>query len=681
MADYRSTYMDLPTGGTSDDDNPPPANQPQRVQGWVIERAFEGERINAGDPSYRRANDLVADIMGEQSTGKHLNPDHQQVINQTRKAVNTHASVLTDIRPLWEWRSENPAFRRHADAYNHQLLIWWLQTSADVELADACKYSSVVGSGDLVFEWDPHFNSGGDSRMMARDWRDTLPIRPERSRSLQNWEGVILREPHHPAKLRATYPGRIPHSLDGSGGQLARAFTKFAHILHPERVTSTLDGLGSKSPNSPYHAVGVQPELTLLRLFCRDRSINTASERVLMGPRGANWSYLVEPGRPLYPRGRCIVTVEGLDAPLYDGPNPYWHGNWPVTRLTLQRWPWLFAGMPLTFDMRNLQKGINITVSDIFQVFSQWVNRGSIWGKNAPDSLYQRFDPTKPNWKVKVNSLVGTGFQMQEGPQLPPWTHQFLMFLFQKWDELSGVANLQQLLTLRQAPSAETLEKFWEAMTPEIRMEARQIELFLRDCAGFFIHNSAQFVSAERRRLLLGETGRVLEDADADPGTMVPGMVQGQAGYDPSLDAGVPRFERARYYLRQFAFYVAPHSLLSIHAQERKMLYLQLARQGYIDFWTLSEMLEIPNVGQPPAVLLPKDLPPEQLAQQPVDPQTGMPRPPYELRRPVTIEERLMAQAQLGIGMTVSPAGRKATGQQPPKMEQKGDGRTTVTES
>ncbi len=52
-----------------------------------------------------------------------------------------------------------------------------------------------------------------------------------------------------------------------------------------------------------------------------------------------------------------------------------------------------------------------------------------------------------------------------------------------------------------------------------------------------------------------------------------------------------------------------------------------------------------------------------------------------EVRIPTTVTERLQAQALLGIGQTVSPVGRKASGQAPPKAEQKSDGRSTVSES
>ncbi len=44
-----------------------------------------------------------------------------------------------------------------------------------------------------------------------------------------------------------------------------------------------------------------------------------------------------------------------------------------------------------------------------------------------------------------------------------------------------------------------------------------------------------------------------------------------------------------------------------------------------------------------------------------------------EIRIPQTITERLMAQQQLGIASTVNPAGRKATGQASPNLQQKQD--------
>jgi len=206
-------------------------------------------------------------------------------------------------------------------------------------------------------------------------------------------------------------------------------------------------------------------------------------------------------------------------------------------------------------------------------------------------------------------------------------------------------------------------------------------------------------------------------DFDFDPNTLVPSKVLGEPGYTPELDAqNTSRDERAMFVANQLQFIIAPNSVLAIDATERKMMNVQLARMGYFDFWSLHESLQTPNVGAPPAIPLPPIEPPppgviEGMLQQVMQLPNGlqmvlagaMPPPQYtdpmtnrtftvdmqsgqimEIRIPNTITERLSAQQMLGIGQTENPAGRKASGQAPPKQETKGDqpgGRTTITES
>jgi len=199
---------------------------------------------------------------------------------------------------------------------------------------------------------------------------------------------------------------------------------------------------------------------------------------------------------------------------------------------------------------------------------------------------------------------------------------------------------------------------------------------------------------------ILGDAGSLLDDFDFDPEVMVPAMKPFDAagnktpGYAPQFDAALSRDKRAQAAHKTVVFTLAPNSILSMNATEGKLMRLQLARMGMYDVWSLMESLEIPNFGKPPAIPLPPIVPPDpaelaRIAQQPggvqalaakytLDPASGQ---LLEIREPMTVTERLIAQAQLGIGMAENAPGRKATGQAPPKMEQKGDGRTTVTES
>jgi hypothetical protein len=99
----------------------------------------------------------------------------------------------------------------------------------------------------------------------------------------------------------------------------------------------------------------------------------------------------------------------------------------------------------------------------------------------------------------------------------------------------------------------------------------------------------------------------------------------------------MPRMDRARVFMKQMSFHVSPNSLLAASEVQRQMKYLQLSRAGLVDHWSLLEVLGIPNVGQPP-------------------PGAN------------DITSRLLAEQELGLGMAVNPAGRKASGQSSPRL-------------
>lgn len=652
-----------------------------RVLNWIREAVAEGERVNRSDPSWPNIDQAMQYVLGEQLPGNRPPYLTSVVVNQTKKAIRTHVSALTDIRPLFSFRSQNPKFQLQGDILNKRTVAWWVNTFADLALADAIKYALTAGCSDVLLEYDPSYQSG-ENRMIARDPRDTLPIRPGRSGSIQEWEGVILRDAFSPNALRAAYPDYGDTILRESDAGTSWGWSTYTRFRQRQAVSSGIISPVLEGLATPATMAKGSPEVHLYRVFLKDRSRNLTEKPILMGKPGTNWAYTTGPGEALYPRGRLIVCTER--AVIYDGPNPYWHGMFPVARLRLDPWPWSFLGLGLTHDLMPIQDAINRMTNDMLTVFSQSVNRGTIADSKAvPESVHRRFDPRAPNWKMRVNNAMGEAFKLVDPPQLPAWAMNLLQLLVQKHEDLAEMANLQELLKLRQMPSGDTIEKYYNAMTPGLRQEGRLLEAFLREIAEMLKVNFFQFESKAKRIMMLGEAGETLDDLDWDPDNMIPAMAPEDPGYVKELDKALPLHLRAQFFHKLFTFWVAPNSILAMHAQEQQMKYVQLARQGYLDYWTLMEMLEVPGVGAPPPIPLPmKDWKPEEH----VDPATGIPQPPpLVIRDPITITERLQAQMQLGIGQTVSSAGRKASGQEPPKAEEKSDGeggkRTTITES
>jgi hypothetical protein len=683
-----------------------------RVLGWIKEAREDGDRIVMADPSYEQIEKSLRYVVGEQLAPERSKLRYlpQVVINESRKAMQAHVSALTDLKPLFGWRTINAQYQQQADLLNQYAVAEWVTTFADLELGDCIKIGLAAGTGDLVVDWDPHAPLGGAHSFSARDPRDTLPIRPAHARSIQLWEGVILREEHTVNALRSMYPTKANYFRPSPDNALSRVMGRFrsrlSQILTP---ADPLDALGAQGVHTRKARSG---SVALYRTYLHDHTRNLTSRPITVGQPGSNWAYVVKPNDPIYPRGRLIVSTD--DLVLFDGPNTYWHGMFPVCRLRLWSVPWQFLGVPLFNDLLPVQDAINDTVNDLRLGIAQWLEPDVEYNRNSVSENSMRImDTRKPGKKVKVNPAFGEPWKKLDGPN-----PQVLTLAAELWDklttkhnDLSGTANLAALLQLRQLPSADTIERYYEALTPEIRQEARQVEAFMRDLAQMTKVNYYQFLSQAKRVMILGEVGQTLQDFDYDPGTMVPALNPGDPGYTPELDKNLTTVdERAQWMQGQFVFVVAPNSILAMNSADRKMMLLQLSRQGYCDMWTLLEALEIPNVGTPPAIPLPPLGPISPQLQQQIlmhvmqSVQQGqIPPPPYqdpqtgktytmdpsgqimELRIPTDITSRLMAQNMLQIGMTQNAAGRKASGQEPPKNEQKSDGqggtRQTVTES
>jgi hypothetical protein len=211
--------------------------------------------------------------------------------------------------------------------------------------------------------------------------------------------------------------------------------------------------------------------------------------------------------------------------------------------------------------------------------------------------------------------------------------------------ELSGITDISRMMRMGQMPSNSTIETILNEMSPALRFRSRILEAFTRTLAMQLAYNFSQFYTLEMRIVILGPGGIVQDDFDYDPGTLVPDYVHaddfesstGNITGGALLRGPMPRYDRAKEFLRRFAFKITPGSLLNAAQVEQKLIYMQLARAGWMDVFTLWEVLGIPNTGVLPANVR-------------------------------TIPERLQYQQSMGLSGDVNPAGRKASGQEIPRL-------------
>jgi hypothetical protein len=630
---------------------------------WIQERVLEGDAILRDEPAYDEVDKAISYIMGDQFQSSRPSELANCPDNRLKNILNQTVAALTDIHPLFGFKTYNPAFKDQENTLMHLSQAWWVNTFADLKLGDVIKFAAGVGTGYCEVAWDASAGGGaGDISLRAVDPRDVLPIRPQLNSSIQDWGGVIVRTAKSPEELKTRFPDKA-HTIiaDNQPSIVARTWSRarrlMSRIISP---ASPVDGLNaSNSRNMPRRVETTE----VYTLYLKDYRLSIDNNPRIMGDPATTWSYTVYPvgydrvpdgydemgqqqyrrakleDTKLYPRGRMIIATKR--AILYDGPNPYWHGMFPIAKLSLDPWPWTLLGLGLVHDLMPIQDALNEVLNGFLDHVRKLLRPAVVADKKSvANSIWDRIDSRLPGIKLKTNQAAGKGVEFVSPEPLPAYTFEFLQWLTTEMDYLSGVGNLNSLAQLQQVPGEDTIEKMQEALQPTLRLKSRLLEYFLREVGEMVKCNFFQFYNLPRRVAMLGDAGIVFNDFDFDPGTMIPALGANDEGYEPGLDKRLSRPQRAQWFHKNFTFQITPNSMLAISQMTRKMLYMQLRKDMLVDRWTLYDVLEVPNGGAPP-------------------PGTGQ-----------TITDKLMAEMILFMP-PAAPLGRPNSNEQPPSLQQK----------
>lgn len=568
------------------------------LRGWLKEALQEGQAFLGNCYGFSKIDEIIRAIMGETYEDK-LRPREisNLSLNQTGKIGLDLASSLTDIKPFWTYKTANTRFERTATMGQKLASAWYPRRLIDLKFCDVIKLALAAGTGFAHLAYNEDIQ---DLDLFAEDPRDVIPIRPNDNYSIQNCFGVALKRERTLNYLKHRYPdkaNRIKPDRTGSYAGLSQQTTA-------QRMVESL-GLSSGFMNNLWAAVGGRPHQNLnsiptsdeYTIYVKDDSVNQTGHAVLMGEPNRNWSYIVHPGEPLYPRKRCITLTSSCV--LRDGPSIYWHGLFPFPKLTLDPWPYSRAWLgksPLR-DLLTIQREIDKTARGCADKLEKaWrpdlVADKSVLSKAAAD----RIDTRRAGLRINLKpGPAGKGYEMVE-PNLQSVTvgMEWLRMLTEAAKELSGTQELSSLVQLGQIPSSETVERMIESWSPAIRLRSRVMEAFMREMAMMVLSNFFQFYTVAQRVAALGPEGLTFEDADHDPGTLIPDLLDhGFEGYDGNP---LPRPERAKWFLNQFTYEMAPGSLLAASEVTDKLMFLQLTRMGICDPLTLLEKLGVNNI-------------------------------------------------------------------------------------
>lgn len=621
------------------------------LRGWLTEALQEGQAFLGNCYGYNKCDEIIKAIMGETYEDK-LRPREisNLSLNQTGKIGLDLASSLTDIKPFWTYKTANDRFEHTATMGQKLAAAWYPRRLIDLKFCDVIKYALAAGTGMA----HPVYNEDiQDLDMFAEDPRDVVPIRPSDNYSIQNCFGVALKRERTLNYLKAAYPdkaARLKPDRTGSYAGLSQQTTAQRLVESLGLSSGFMQNLWAAVGGRPHQQLSAIPTADVYTIYVKDDSLNETGRPVLMGEANRNWSYIVRPGEPLYPRKRAITMTSSCV--LRDGPSIYWHGLFPLAKLTLDPWPYSRAWLgksPLR-DLLTIQREIDKTARGCADKLEKAWRPDLVADKNVlSKAAADRIDTRRAGLRINLKpGMGGKGYEMIEpNLQAVQVGMEWLKLLVEAAKELSGTQELTSLAQLGQLPSSETIERLIESMSPAIRLRSRVMEAFMRELAMMVLSNFFQFYTVAQRVAALGPDGLTFEDADHDPNTLIPDLLDhGFEGYDGNP---LPRPERAKWFLNQFTYEMAPGSLLAASEVTDKLMYLQLTRMGLVDPLTLLEKLGVNNIATPAQKSAAGD----------------------------TILQRLQWMQQQGIGLAPGPAsgggagggpGRPASAQAMPRM-------------
>jgi hypothetical protein len=636
--------------------NVPESGYESELLAWVLLASREGEALLRSESASEDTNENMQIAMGDArypntDTGADARPKYlsNYTMNRIGKNIDDLASSLTDFRPIGTFKTYNTLYESQGQILDKLMTAWWYNNNIDIKMLLLVKDSLVKRTAYAHIIFNPSLKQGvGDLDLHIKDYRDILPIRPNSKDTIQDSVGIIIKTRNTVNWGRARFPEKAARIVANNEGALS------VGLANTEISSPILDHL--QRDNNKKQSDFAIPTYDHYEIYVRDGSINNSGSRkwVGPGPEDSNpWGYWVKPGEMLYPGGRLIV-IANLHAILFDGGNPYWHGMFPVIKLTLNPWAHSLLGKSAMADAKSAYKASNDMLQGVADACHKALNPGIYIDRNAANrQVIDNFDSRKPGFKFKMNQTQGQGLIVEKPPELPPYVMELWQKADQHQDHVMGILDMRSLMQLKQMNADTTVESLLENLGPTIRTKGRVLESFMRELGAMMRGNFMQFYTVAQRVEILGVEGADFEDYYFDPGTLVPTFTGTQFAESFGADAvgeasrfatdeGLKsRAERAREHLRSFTYFVAPGSLLSLAKTQDKLLYLQLFRAGIIDPVTLLEKLEIPNIGELPG-------------------------------SPKTIIERMQAAAEQGYEGAVSAAGRKASGQQPAELRPDG---------
>ena len=443
-------------------------------------------------------------------------------------------AALTDINPVMDISCSVTEYEQQAKICHNVMRHIWVMQSMDLALADLIDHA-LFGAGF----WKILAYTPGVMDVSAHAMGTVVPIQM-RGNKLQSSARVLFRSYESLNYFHLRFGRDKARGLERYGVGLA-ASTMGDRYARPDDIPeyqwNSLSPamrrrmwLSRGGPQRGLYGSNIEPfpVIELQEIYDDDISYNDFGHPVLvkhpdLSVEEHNFHYIVNPGQRMFPRKRLVVF--GGDKVMYDGPNPFWDGQYPFVQLQLNPCVWSPGGISKYRDLIPLVKSLNRLGAGVDETVMDAVNRTVVSRKGAVEPLmWDRFDPSRPKQKVLLNGTANpaTDFRYMDAKQLPNYVEMWLRHMDSRIKTRGGQLDIDGLSRKRQVPGSDAVENMRDAMSGPFRLEGRRIETAMKEAAIMSVSRIFQFFTLSQRLRLLGEDGQTWQDYDYNAQSMIP---------------------------------------------------------------------------------------------------------------------------------------------------------------
>lgn len=584
--------------------------------GWLNEITSASEDAMNTRPGFKdipKAVDLVSGLLNSKISESRS----RLVTNRGKRVLREIVANIANIRPVDGYSSENRAYSSYTDMFNKLWKCIHYESQFPTTMKRAIQWLAAGGVSYI----SPVYRN---TRITAR-----VPRRRLEFDALSIADALPFQLPED-NKVQGAYAWTIIKFMPE--WEAYAKFPKFASQLRPV-AKRRYSGNAAKDRltlaerfkfgDSPVQGQWAEQYDEIRYHFVNDLTINKTKKPIPMGTPGALESYVVpfvgmelptgqfnrgvrikrkatEEDCYLYPNKRVFVSQRGMRQPMYDGPSWYWHGMFPLARLSADEWPWE-AGYSLVREIlsiedtrQSFERGIDQTAKARFDPALIY-DKSSVSRKTA-----ESFDPYEERGRLGIEGEVSDNTVRTALPETllaPPqgWL-DWLKHLEDSEDYYLGLNAIADIAKAKLNSGDDALEKAQDEAGPIATDISHGMEAPVQDLMEMTLYNVLQFYTTGRTMNYLGPNGITKEVFDLEPTELSPSHA---AGEDPSRGpSAFTRMERVQMFLENINVSIVPGSLHGIVQTQQKLLWMQLQRAGFIiSSETVAKALDIPNWG------------------------------------------------------------------------------------